>query len=229
MVKIKSIKKLKPELTVDIEVEDTHTYQLSNGMISHNTVSQLVNAASGMHERFSEYYIRTVRADSKDPLAQFMVQKEFPWEYDIMDKSNNTLVFSFPIKTPETDNNTSTNRSRTAIEQLNHWLYFQVNWCEHKPSMTVYVKENEWFEVGAWVWENFDKISGISFLPYSDHIYKQAPYQEITESEYEKMKETFPSEINWSQLAEFEKDDTTIGIQEFACSGNETCEVVDLV
>ena len=186
------------------------------------TVSQLVDAASGIHARHSEYYIRTVRADNKDPLCIFMKDKGFPCEPDVM-KPDHTMVFSFPIKTPK---NAVFRTDMTAIEQLELWLEYQRNWCEHKPSVTVSVKEDEWLQVGSWVYDHFDEVSGVSFLPFSDHTYKQAPYQECTKEEYSELLKKLPS-VEWSDLSQYEMEDNTAGTQTFACSGN-ACDVVDL-
>lgn len=187
------------------------------------TVSQLVDSASGIHPRYSPYYIRTVRADRKDPLAKFMEEAGFPVEPDVM-KPESTLVFSFPMKAPE---GAVFRDDRTAIQQLEHWLTYQRNWCEHKPSVTIYVKENEWMEVGAWVYKHFDEMSGVSFLPHSDHTYKQAPYQEITEEEYYKFLEQMPKDVDWSSLGDYEQEDRTTASQELACVAG-SCEVVDV-
>ena len=187
------------------------------------TVSQLVDAASGIHARHNPYYIRTVRADVKDPLCIFMKEKGFPCEPDVM-KPEHTMVFSFPMKTPK---KAVFRTDMTAMEQLDLWLQYQRFWCEHKPSVTISVKENEWMEVGAWVWEHFDEVSGVSFLPFSDHTYKQAPYQDCTEEEYKELLKALPKDINWAELGDYEKEDNTAGTQTFACSGN-SCEVVDL-
>lgn len=219
-MKIKSINKRKsPELTVDIQVGGSHTYQLSNGWVSHNTVSQLVDSSSGIHPRFSPYYIRTIRADKKDPIARMMVDKNFPVEDDVM-KPDSGYVFSFPIKSPE--GSVFTN-DRTAIEQLELWKMYQEEYCEHKPSITVYVDEHEWLEVGAWVYRNFDMISGVSFLPKENSTYQQAPYQECTKEEYEEFISKMPKNIDWTDLAEYEKEDLTETNKEFACTGNK-CE-----
>ena len=187
------------------------------------TVSQLVDSASGIHARHSPYYIRSVRADNKDPMTQFMKDMGVPNEPDVM-KKDSTTVFSFPIKSPE---NALTRNDMTAIEQLDMWLVYQEHWCEHKPSITVSVRDNEWPEVGAWVYNNFDKISGISFLPHSDHSYRQAPYQECTEDEYNELLAVMPDKIDWISLAEYEAEDNTVGMQTLACSGD-SCEIVDL-
>ena len=187
------------------------------------TVSQLVDSASGIHARHNPYYIRTVRGDNKDPITQFMKESLIPNEPDVM-KPDSTTVFSFPMKAPT---GAITRTEMTAVEQLNYWLTFQRHWCEHKPSVTVSVKENEWMEVGAWVYENFDEVSGISFLPFSEHTYKQAPYQDIDEKEYKKLMEDMPKAIDWSKLQEFEKEDTTSGSKELACTAG-VCEIVDI-
>ncbi len=187
------------------------------------TVSQLVDSASGIHARHNPYYIRTVRGDNKDPLTQFMMSQGIPAEPDVM-KPESTTVFSFPMKSPQ---GAITRNGMTAIEQLELWLTYQKNWCEHKPSVTISVKEDEWFDVGAWVYENFDDVSGISFLPFSEHTYQQAPYQDCTKEEYEKMKEEMPNNVDWSLLQDFEKEDTTSGGRELACTAG-VCEIVDI-
>lgn len=187
------------------------------------TVSQLVDSASGIHPRYSEYYVRTVRADKKDPLAIMMKDKGFPVEDDAM-KPESTYVFSFPMKAPS---HAVFRNDRTAIEQLEHWLLYQRHWCEHKPSVTVYVKEGEWQGVGAWVYEHFDEMSGVSFLPHSDHTYKQAPYQEIDEESYNELIKLMPKDVDWSELSEYEDSDLTIGSQELSCTGG-ACEIVDI-
>jgi ribonucleoside-triphosphate reductase (thioredoxin) len=188
------------------------------------TVSQLVDSASGIHARHSEYYIRTVRGDNKDPITQFMKEAGIPSEPDV-GKPDSTTVFSFPVKAPE---GAITRTAMSAIEQLDFWLIYQRHWCEHKPSVTISVKDNEWMKVGAWVYENFDEVSGISFLPFSEHIYQQAPYQDIDAEQYAKLMETMPKSIDWGKLGEFEKEDTTSGGRELACTAD-ACEVVDLV
>ena len=187
------------------------------------TVSQLVDSASGIHARHSDYYIRTVRGDNKDPLTQFMKDVGIPAEPDVM-KPDSTTVFSFPMKSPS---GAVTRTEMTAIEQLEYWLLFQRHWCEHKPSVTISVKEHEWMRVGAWVYDNFDEVSGISFLPFSEHTYKQSPYQDINEEEYKSFMEKMPNHINWSLLKEYEKEDTTIGSKELACTAG-VCEMVDI-
>jgi ribonucleoside-triphosphate reductase len=187
------------------------------------TVSQLVDSASGIHPRYSEYYIRTVRADKKDPLAMMMVDQGFPVEDDVM-KPDSTYVFSFPMKAPK---DAIFRNDRTAIEQLEHWLTYQRHWCEHKPSVTIYVTESEWMTVGAWVWEHFDEMSGVSFLPHSDHTYQQAPYQEINQEHYEELLSKMPAGVDWSTVGNYEKEDNTKGSQTYACSGS-SCDIVDL-
>ena len=187
------------------------------------TVSQLVDSASGIHARHSEYYIRTVRGGNTDPLTQFMKDVGIPAEPDL-GKPNTTTVFSFPTKSPY---RAVTRTEMTAIDQLQYWLVFQRHWCEHKPSVTISVKESEWMEVGAWVYKNFDEVSGISFLPFSEHTYQQAPYQDINEEQYNTFLEKMPNYINWSLLKEYEKEDTTIGSKEFACTAD-SCEIVDI-
>lgn len=186
------------------------------------TVSQLTDAASGIHARHNEYYIRTVRADRKDPLCQMMIEKGFTHEPCVM-KPENVMVFSFPMKAV----GSVTRNDMTAIEHLELWLTYQRYWCEHKPSITVTVKEHEWMEVGAWVYKHFDEISGISFLPHSDHSYRQAPYQDCTKEQYEELLAVTPKDVDWSELKKWEKMDSTVGTQTFACSGDK-CELVDL-
>ena len=187
------------------------------------TVSQLVDSASGIHARHNDYYIRTVRGDNKDPLTQFLIAEGIPAEPDVM-KPDSTTVFSFPMKSPQ---GAVTRTEMTAIEQLELWLTYQRHWCEHKPSVTISVKENEWMDVGAWVYEHFDEVSGISFLPFSEHSYKQAPYQDCTEEEYNEMLTKMPKSVDWSKLQDFEKEDTTTGGRELACTAG-VCEIVDL-
>ena len=184
------------------------------------TVSQLVDSASGIHARHNPYYIRTVRGDKKDPLTKMMVEEGFPNEDDVM-KPNDTTVFSFPIKcSPDA----VFRQDLTAIEQLELWKTYQVHWCEHKPSVTISVKEEEWIDVGAWVYKNFDLMSGVSFLPYSEHTYKQAPYQDCDEKEYNDLLNKMPTSVDWSKLSEYEKSDMTVGSQELACSSG-SCEI----
>jgi ribonucleoside-triphosphate reductase len=223
------------ELLTDLRVESVDTNKQFAEKIGINqsasvtcvkpsgTVSQLVDAASGIHARHSPYYIRTVRADIKDPLCKFMIDKGFPAEPCVM-KPDHTMVFSFPIKSPE---NATCRSDMTALEQLEMWRTYQNYWCEHKPSVTITVKEDEWMEVGSWVWKYFDQVSGISFLPHSDHSYRQAPYQDCDEETYINLLSEMPVGVDWSELASYEETDNTSGTQTFACSGD-SCEVVDL-
>ena len=187
------------------------------------TVSQLVDSASGIHARHSAYYIRTVRGDNKDPLTQFMKDKGIPNEPCVM-KGDTTTVFSFPVKSPE---NAVTRNDMTAIEQLELWLTYQRHWCEHKPSVTISVRDAEWMEVGAFVYKHFDEMSGVSFLPHTDHTYQQAPYQDCTKEEYEELLAKMPTSIAWSELTQYESEDNTAGSQTMACTGD-SCELVDL-
>lgn len=183
------------------------------------TVSQLVDSASGIHPRYADYYIRTVRADCKDPLAVFMQEEQIPCEADVMNKSN--LVFSFPVKAPD---NCVTRNDRTALEQLEHYLMFKKFWCEHNPSITVYVREHEWLEVAAWVYKNLEHLGGVSFLPHNDHVYQQAPYQEISKEQYEAALAKFP-EIDWVKFSKYEVDDSTVSMKELACVSG-VCEII---
>lgn len=211
------LKNLK-QYTIDVNKEWAHILGINPStsittVKPSGTVSQLVNSASGIHPRYSEFYIRTVRADSKDPLATFLKEKNVPYETDVTNSSN--IVFSFPIASPD---GSITNKQRHAVEALEHYLIFKNAWCEHNPSITVYVKENEWMEVGAWVYKHLNDIGGVSFLPQADHIYKQAPYQEITLEEYTKLVEEFP-EIDWEEFDKYEIDDANMNMHELACVG----------
>jgi len=187
------------------------------------TVSQLVDSASGIHTRHNDYYYRRVRADSKDPIAQLMIDQGIPCEDDVM-KPDSVKVFTFPMKSPE---GAVLRNDRNAIEQLELWLTYQRYYCEHKPSITVSVKEHEWMQVGAWVYEHFDEVSGVSFLPHSDHTYQQAPYEDCTKEEYEALKQVMPENLDWSLISQYELEDTTKGNKTLACTGN-VCEMVDL-
>jgi len=187
------------------------------------TVSQLVDSASGIHARHSPYYIRTVRGDNKDPLTQFMIDNGVPNEPCVF-KSDSTTVFSFPVQAPE---RATTRNDMTAIEQLETWLTYQRHWCEHKPSVTISVRDDEWLEVGAFVYKHFDEMSGVSFLPHSDHTYQQAPYQDCSKEEYKELLKTMPKKIDWTKLSEYEQEDNTKSSQTFACSGD-VCEIVDI-
>jgi ribonucleoside-diphosphate reductase alpha chain len=188
------------------------------------TVSQLVDSASGIHARHNPYYIRTVRADNKDPLCKMMKAKGFPNEPDVT-KPEHTSVFSFPAKSPK---GAICRGDMTAWKQLSLWHTYAKEWCEHKPSVTVSVKEDEWVNTSAWVYDNFDDISGISFLPFSDHTYKQAPYQDCTEKEYKELLNKMPKKVDWSSLADYETQDYTSASQEFACTSEKGCEIVDI-
>jgi len=187
------------------------------------TVSQLVDSASGIHARHNPYYIRTVRGDNKDPLTEFMKESGIPSEPDYM-KPEHTTVFSFPMKAPT---GSVCRNDMSAIEQLELWKLYAKHWCEHKPSVTISVKESEWVPVGAWCWENFEYLSGVSFLPFSDHTYQQAPYQDIDEKEYKKLVKKMPATLDWHKLQDFEKEDNTKGSQELACTAG-VCELVDI-
>ena len=184
------------------------------------TVSQLVDSASGIHPRFSKHYIRRVRSDKKDPLAVFMEGKGFPVEQDV--HSESTSVFSFPVKAPE---KCTTVSEVGAMEQLKLWKAYQNHWCEHKPSITVYYTDSEFLQIAQWIWENFDLCSGISLLPYSDHVYQQAPYEDITAEKYEELLAAMPVDVDWEDLGNFEMEDNTTGSQELACVGG-ACEIV---
>jgi ribonucleoside-diphosphate reductase alpha chain len=188
------------------------------------TVSQLVGVSSGMHAWHSPYYIRTVRGSKGDPISTFLKEVGIPVEDDVM-KPNDTYVFSFPVKAPE---GAIVRNDLTAIEHLNIWLVYQRAWCEHKPSITVSVKEDEWMEVGAWVYKHFDEVSGISFLPHSDHSYKQAPYQEVDKAEYDALVAKMPKDIRWEDLSFYETEDGTSTNATLACSSDGNCELVDI-
>ena len=184
------------------------------------TVSQLVDSASGIHPRFSKHYIRRVRSDKKDPLAVFMEQAGFPVEQDVMSPSSS--VFSFPVKAPKSSTTVS---EVGALEQLKLWKTYQNHWCEHKPSITVYYTDDEFLEVAQWIWNNFDLCSGISLLPVSDHVYQQAPYEDISEEKYQELVQQMPVGVDWNDLEHFEQEDNTTGSQELACVGG-ACEIV---
>ena len=182
------------------------------------TVSQLTDAASGIHPRHALYYIRRVRQDRKDPMAQFMMDQGFPHEIDVT--NDQTVIFAFPIRAPK---DAICRDGKTAIEQLQHWLLVQEYWCEHKPSITVTVREHEWPGVGAWVWEYFDQMTGVSFLPHSDHSYRQAPYEEVTEERLKKLEAQMPV-VNWADFEKYESEDNTVGTQELSCTAG-NCEL----
>lgn len=183
------------------------------------TVSQLVDSASGIHARHNPYYIRRIRMDKKDPIYQFLKDKGIPVE-DERDRPSTTAVFAFPMKAPE---GAVCRNDKTAIEQLELWLLYQRHWCHHKPSVTISVKDEEWVEVGAWVWKHFDEVSGISFLPHSNHSYVQAPYTDCSKEEYEEMIAKMPTNIDWNSF--IEEDDNTEGTQTLACSSGGSCEI----
>jgi ribonucleoside-diphosphate reductase alpha chain len=187
------------------------------------TVSQLVGVSSGIHPWYSEYYIRSVRGSNNDPLTQFLKDSGIPNEPDVM-KPDETTVFYFPQKAPK---NATITKDLTAIDHLEMWKIYRTYWTEHNPSVTVNVHEDEWLRVGAWVFDNFDSIGGISFLPASEHTYKQAPYQEISKDEYEEWVKKSPSNIQWEMLPLYEKEDGTTGTQELSCVAGE-CEIVDI-
>lgn len=178
----------------------------------------MVDSASGIHARHNDYYIRRIRMDKKDPVYQFLKDKGVAVEDEVF-RPDSTAVFSFPMKAPE---GAVTRNDKTAIEQLELWLIYQRHWCEHKPSVTITVKDDEWPAVGAWVWEHFDEISGVSFLPHSNHTYQQAPYEDITKEKYEELLANTPKDIDWSSFTE--EDDNTEGSQTLACVGG-SCEI----
>ena len=186
------------------------------------TVSQLVDAASGIHPRHNDYYVRTIRADKKDPLTQFLIDQGFPYE-EALDKPDTTIVFSFPMKSPL---GVITRNQLSAIEHLTLWKIYATHWCEHKPSITVSVKEDEWLTVGSFVYKNFDTMSGVSFLPMTEHSYKQAPYQDCTKEQYKELLLKMPKKVDWESFKDYEKEDTTSGSQELACTAG-ICEIVD--
>lgn len=187
------------------------------------TVSQLVDSASGIHARHSPYYVRTVRGDNKDPLTNFLKDQGVPSEPCVM-KPDTTTVFSFPVQSPS---GSITRNDMTAIEQLEMWLMYQRHWCEHKPSVTISVRDSEWMEVGSFVYKYFDEMSGVSFLPHSDHTYQQAPYQDCSKEEYQDLFDVMPTDIDWTKLSDYEKEDNTSGMQTMACTGD-VCEMVDI-
>jgi ribonucleoside-triphosphate reductase len=182
------------------------------------TVSQLVNSASGIHARHNDYFIRRVRMDTKDPITQFLIDSGVSYEPEQF-RPDSTMVFSFPMKSPK---GAILRNDKTAIEQLENWLVYQRHFCEHKPSVTISVKDDEWVEVGAWVWKYFDELSGVSFLPHSDHSYVQAPYEDITKEEYDKMFRLTPKQIDWSTF--IEEEDNTVATQTLACTGG-SCDI----
>jgi len=188
------------------------------------TVSQLTGVSSGIHPWYSEYYIRSVRADNKDPMTAFLKDFGVPNEPDVM-KPDATTVFYFPIKAPK---GATVTKDMSAIDHLEVWKIYRTHWTEHNPSVTINVAEDEWLDVGAWVFKNFDSIGGVSFLPLSEHSYKQAPYQEVTKEEYDEAVSNMPNRIPWESLPLYELEDTTTGSQELACTAG-SCDTVDLV
>jgi ribonucleoside-diphosphate reductase alpha chain len=186
------------------------------------TVSQLVNAASGIHPRHNDYYVRTIRADKKDPLTQFLIDQGFPHE-DAVEKPDSMTVFSFPFKSPD---DAVTRKDISAIDHLTLWKIYANVWCEHKPSITVSMKETEWLSVANFVYDNFDDMSGISFLPMTEHTYKQAPYQDCGEEAYLSLLEKMPQKVMWEEFSSYEKEDMTAGTQELSCTAD-ACEIVD--
>lgn len=187
------------------------------------TVSQLVHVSSGMHFWYSNFYIRTVRADNKDPLTIFLKEIGIPWESDVMRPETST-VFSFPQRAPA---GARVGKDVSALEHLEIWKVYKKHWTEHNPSITVEVREHEWIDVAAWLYKNWDDVGGLAFLPHQEHVYEQAPYQEITESEYNEMVTKMPQNINWKDLSLYELIDSTTGSQELACVAN-SCDVVDI-
>jgi len=184
------------------------------------TVSQLVDSASGIHPRFAPYYIRRVRNDKKDPLSDFLIDQGVPYEQDVINK--HTWVFAFPMESPDT---AVTAGEMDAMSQLELWKTYARDWCEHKPSMTAYYRDDDFLRIGDWLWNNFDEVSGVSFLPYSDHTYAQAPYEEISQEKYYRLVSKMPTDIDWTKLGEYEQGDNTTSSQEMACTGG-ACEIV---
>lgn len=187
------------------------------------TVSQLTGVSSGIHPWYSKYYIRSVRGDNKDPLTKFLKDCGIPNEPDVM-KPNDTTVFYFPVKAPK---DAVVTEDISAIDHLEMWKTYRNHWTEHNPSVTINVHEDEWMRVGAWVYDNFDEIGGVSFLPASEHTYKQAPYQACTKEEYEEALKNMPTNIPWEMLTVYETEDSTTGSQELSCVAG-ACEIVDI-
>jgi ribonucleoside-triphosphate reductase len=184
------------------------------------TLSQLADAASGIHSRFAEFYVRRVRNDVKDPLTKMMIDLGFPHEVDVM--NSQSIVFSFPIRAPK---GAMTRDGETAMDQLRIWKIYQEAWCDHKPSVTVSVREREWMSVGGWVYDNFEMISGISFLPYDGGSYKQAPYEKVDQNTLAELEAKMPKDVDWTRLPEWETEDCTTNAKEFACSAAGGCEI----
>lgn len=187
--------------------------------------SQKVNTSSGIGPWHNDYYARSVRIDKNDPIGRLMKDYDIPCEDDVMDQEH-TWVFTFPQKAPE---NALLRKDLSAIKHLEIWLNFRNNWCDHNPSVTINVKDHEWMEVGAWVYEHFDDLGGVSFLPYSDHVYQQAPYQDLTKDQYQELFDKIPKQVRWEDLAFYENEDNTVGSQTLACSADGGCETIDLV
>jgi ribonucleoside-diphosphate reductase alpha chain len=223
----KFLEKIKKEV-VSVNKEWSHMLGITQATATtaikpSGTVSQLVDSASGIHTRHNDYYLRRVRADAKDPIAQLMEDQGIPCEPDAM-KPNSVKVFTFPMKAPS---GAVLRDDRTAIEQLELWLTYQRHYCEHKPSVTVSVREHEWMDVGAWVYKHFDEVSGVSFLPHSDHSYQQAPYEDCTKAEYTALAKKMPKSVDWGLISKYELTDMTVATKTLACTGN-ICEMVDL-
>jgi ribonucleoside-triphosphate reductase (thioredoxin) len=217
-MKIKRVTKLeKQEKTYDIEVDNTHSYQLSNGMVSHNTVSLLTGTSSGIHPRYSRYYIRRVRQDEKDPLTRVMIDAGVPHI-----KDGTKYIFSFYLKSPE---HSVLQSEIGAIKQLELWKKYAIHWADGNPSQTIYYNDNEFLEVASWVWKNWNNVGGLSFFPKEDNVYDNAPLEEISEDQYNKNMETFPEVIDWSKLAQYEVMDNTTGSQTIACGGGQ-CDLI---
>ena len=217
------------ELSVDVNVQWAKAFNINPStaittLKPSGTVSQLVGVSSGIHPWHSEHYIRTVRGDNKDPLTRLMIDEGVPHEPDLT-KPDDTTVFNFPVKAPE---GAVSRGSVSAIQHLELYRIYRTYWTEHDVSVTINVREEEWPEVGAWVYNNFDDVGGVSFLPASDHTYQQAPYQEVTEQEYESALASMPDDVAWSSLSIYELEDGTAGSQELACTSSSSCEVVDI-
>jgi len=215
-------------LAVDVNAEEADKLGINHSTAittvkPSGTVSQLTGVSSGIHPWYSEYYIRSVRADNKDPLTEFLKDFGVPSEPDVM-KPDATTVFYFPIKAPK---NATVTKDLSAIDHLEVWKVYRTHWTEHNPSVTINVAEDEWLDVGAWVFKNFDSIGGVSFLPLSEHSYKQAPYQEISEEDYKQMLSRMPKRIPWESLPLYELEDTTTGSQELSCTAG-SCDIVDI-
>jgi ribonucleoside-triphosphate reductase len=227
----KALEQLLTDMRLDsVKVNDNEAKKLNiNPSVSitcvkpSGTVSQLVGVSSGIHPWYSDYYIRSVRGSNNDPLTQFLKDSGIPNEPDVM-KPDETTVFYFPQKAPK---NATVTKDLTAIDHLEMWKIYRTYWTEHNPSVTINVHEDEWLKVGAWVFDNFDSIGGISFLPASEHTYKQAPYQEISKDEYEEWVKKSPSAIQWEMLSIYETEDGTTGTQELSCVAGQ-CEIVDI-